>query len=205
MKHDKSRKRMDSDHLGVANPIRPEDLDRHVTHQGIYPSILASHGVPWSTYVRSQRVSSRSISSSTEALDSDQARQTTQRILQHTRSLPTNSPVPHVPTTDREYRSNSGLSDRYTTRIPMAIGVDRSSYRGYVSEHDDYVTLGSITPMSSSIGMIVKPKTKSVKSKGSVESESSHPIIGESAAMFTDMMDTILKVLDRRMAAAAQA
>ena len=91
MKRDKSRKRMDSDHLRVANPIRPEDLDRCVTHQGVYPSLPASRGVPWSAYVRSQSVSSRSVSSSTEALDSDQARQTTRRILQHTWSLPTNS------------------------------------------------------------------------------------------------------------------
>ena len=155
--------------------------------------------------MRSQRVSPRSILSSTEALDSDQARQTTQRILQHTRSLPTNSPVPHILTTDREYRSDSGLSDRYTTRIPMATGIDRSSYRGYMTEQDDYATLGSITPTSSSIGMLVRPKTKSVRPKGSVESESSHPIIGESAAMFTDMTDMMLKVLDRRMAAVAQA
>ena len=207
MKHDKSRKQMDSDHLGVANPIRPEDLDRRVTRHGIYPSLPASRGVPWSTYVRSQRsqrVSSRSISSSTEALDSDQARQTTQRILQHTRSLPTNSPVPYVSTTDREYRSDSGLHERYTTRIPRVTGINRSSYRGYMTEHDDYTTLGSLTPTSSSIGMIVRPKTKSVRPKGSIESESSHPIIGESAAMFTDMTDTMLKVLDRRMAAVAQ-
>ena len=205
MKHGKSRKQMDSDHLGVAKPIRLEDLDRRVTQHGIYPSLPASGGVPWSTYVRSQRVSSRSISSSTEALDSDQARQTTQRILQHTRSLPTNSPVPYVSMTDREYRSDSGLSERYTTRIPMATGVDRSSYRGHMTEQDDYATLGSLTPTSSSIGMIVRPKTKSVRPKGSIESESSHPIKGESAAMFTDMTDTMLKVLDRRMAAAAQA
>ena len=205
MKRDKSRKQMDSDHLGVANPIRPKDLDRCVTRQGVHPSLPASCGVPWSTYVRSQRVSSRSISSSTEALDSDQARQTTQRILQHTRSLPTNSPVPYVSTTDREYRSDSGLSERYTTRIPMATGINRSSYRGYVTEQDDYATLGSITPTSSSTGMIVRPKTKSVRPKGSIESESSHPIIGESAAMFTDMTDTMLKVLDRRMAVTAQA
>ena len=34
--------------------------------------------------------------------------------------------------------------------------------------------------------------------------QASHPIIGESAAMFTDMTDTMLKVLDRRMAATAQ-
>ena len=98
----------------------------------------------------------------------------------------------------------------------MATGVDRSSYMGYMTEHDDYATLGSITPTSSSIGMFVKPKTKSVSShgslmpKGNVEGErvvptSSHPIIGESAAMFTDMTDTMLKVLDRRMAATAQA
>ena len=167
MKHDKSRKRMDSDHLRVANPIRPEDLDRRITHQGVYPSLPASHGVPWSTYVRSQRVSSRSISSSTEALDSDQARQTTRRILQHTRSLPTDSSVPQVLTTDREYRSDSGLSDRYTTRTPMTPGVDRSSYLGYMTEHDDYAALGSITPTSSSIGMFVRPKTKSVSSHGS--------------------------------------
>ena len=216
MKCDKSRKRMDSDHLHVANPIRPEDLDRCVTQQGVYPSLPASHGVPWSAYVRSQRVSSRSVSSSTEALVSDQARQTTRRILQHTRSLPTDSPVPHILTTDREYRSDSGLSDRYTTRTPMATGVDKSSYMGYMTEHDDYATLGSITPTSSSIGMFVKPKTKSMSShgshmpKGNVEGErvvstSSHPIIGESAAIFTDMTDTMLKVLDRRMAAMAQA
>ena len=107
--------------------------------------------------------------------------------------------------TDREYRSDSGLSERYTTRIPMATGINRSSYRGYMTEQDDYATLGSITPTSSSIGMIVRPKTKSVRPKGSIESESSHPIIGESAAMFTDMTDTMLKVLDRRMAAVAQA
>ena len=218
MKHDKSRKRMDSDHLRVANPIRPEDLDRRVTRQGIYPSLPASHGVPWSTYVRSQKVSSRSrsVSSSTEALDSDQARQTTLRILQHTRSLPTNSPVPHIPTTDREYRSDSGLSERYTTRIPMATGVDRSSYRGYMTEYEDYATLGNRTPTTSSIGMIVRPKTRSVSSYGSLTSKgkresdkavptSSPPIIGESAGMFTDMTDTMLKVLDRRMAVTAQA
>ena len=64
--------------------------------------------------------------------------------------------------------------------------------------------------------MFVRPKTKSVSSHGSfmpkgnadgerVVPTSSHPIIGESAAMFTDMTDTMLKVLDRRMAATSQA
>ena len=192
-------------------------MDRRVTRHGVYPSIPASQGVPWSTYVRSQRVSSRSISSSTEALDSEQARQTTRRILQHTRSLPTDSPVPYVSMTDREYRSDSGLSERYTTRIPMTTGGDRSSYRSdYVTEHDEYATLGNRTPTTSSVGMIVRPKLRSVSSHGSLTSKSkregdisvpprSPPIIGESAGMFTDMTDTMLKVLDRRTAIAAQA
>ena len=98
-----------------------------MTHHGIYISLPASPGVPWSVYVRSQRVGSRSVSSSTDALDSDQARRTTQRILQHTRSLPTDSPVPYIPSTDREYRSDSGLSDQYTVRTPIATGVSRST------------------------------------------------------------------------------
>ena len=214
MKHDMARRRTDSvvapDHLSVAKPLRPEDLDRCVTRHGIYPSLPASPGVPWSAYVRSQRRGSRSVSSSTEALDSDQARCITQRIIQHTRSLPTNSPVPYAPSTDREYRSESGLSDRYTSRAPLVTGACRSSYDGYVTEHDDYATLGGITPAPSSTGIIVHPRigagTTSThgspiqKDTMNVEravSTSSHPIIGESATVFTDMTDTMLKVLDR--------
>ena len=209
---------MESDHLRVANPIRPEDLDRRVTRHGIYPSLPASHGVPWSTYVRSQKVSSRSrsISSTTEALDSDQARQTTRRILQHTRSLPTSSPEPQIQLIGREYRSDSGLSERYVTRTPMTIGGDRSSYRSdYTTGYDDYAALHSRTSPTPSIGMIVRQKTKSISSHGSLTSKvrregksvpiSSYPIIGESAAMFTDMTDTMLKLLDRRMAINAKA
>ena len=185
-----------------------------MTHHGIYPSLPASPGVPWSAYVRSQRGGSRSVSSSTDALDSDQARHTTQRIIQHTRSLPTDSPVPYIPLTDREYKSDSGLSDKYTVGTPIATGVSRSSYEGYMTEHDDYAALEGITPTSSSAGMFVNPRTKSMSSRGSLiqkdnanveraVSTSSHPIIGESATVFTDM--TMLKVLDRRMAVTAQA
>ena len=89
-------------------------------------------------------------------------------------------------------------------------GVHRSSYDGYVTEHDDYATLGGITPTPSSTGIIVHPRigagTTSMcgspiqKDTMNVEgavSSSSHPIIGESATVFTDMTDTMLKVLDR--------
>ena len=88
MKHDMARRRTDSvvapDHLSVAKPLRPEDLDRRVTLHGIYPSLPTSPGVPLNVHVRSQRMGSRSVSTSTEALDSDQARPITQRIIQHT-------------------------------------------------------------------------------------------------------------------------
>ena len=212
MKHDMSRRRADTivapDHLSVAKPLRPEDLDRRVTHHGIYPSLPASPGVPWSVCVKSQRVGSRSVSSFTDALDSDQARHTTQRIIQHTRSLPNDSPVPYMPSTDREYRSDSGLSDRYVDRTPIATGVSRSSNEGYRTEHGDYAVLRDIMPASSSAGMFVNPRTKSMSSHRSpiqkdnakvesVVSISSHPILGESATVFTDMTDTMLKVLDR--------
>ena len=109
MKCSNSRQRLDPvlapDQFGVAKPLGPEDLDRYVTRHGIYPTFLLPMGVLWSEYVWSQmnrRHRSRSVSSSTEALDSDHARYITSRIVQHaqslamgTRSIPTDSPGPY--------------------------------------------------------------------------------------------------------------
>ena len=85
---------------------------------GTYPSFLAPTGVPWSEYIRSQRNRSRSVSSSTEALDSDHARYITNRIAQHarsmatgTRSLPTDSPVPYFQPIERGHVSEGIPSD----------------------------------------------------------------------------------------------
>ena len=90
-----------------------------MTQHGVYPSLPAPTGVPWSEYIRSQRNGSRSVSSSTEALDSDHARYMTRRIAQHarsmatgTRSLPTDSPVPYFQPIERGHMSEGGLSDR---------------------------------------------------------------------------------------------
>ena len=87
------------DQFSVARPLRPEDLDRRVTRYGIYPSLPAPNGVQWSEYVRTHKNISRSVSSSTEALESDHARYVTRKIVQHarsmatgTQSLPTDSP-----------------------------------------------------------------------------------------------------------------
>ena len=109
---------MAPDQFGVARPLGPEDLDRHVTRHGVYPSFPAPTGVPWNEYVRSQMNRSRSVSSSTEVLDSDHARYITRRITQHarsmatgTRSLPTGSPVPYFQQPERGYVSEGVPSD----------------------------------------------------------------------------------------------
>ena len=122
MKCNATRQRVDPvlapDQFIVARLLRSEDLDRCMTRHGIYPSLPAPNGVPWSEFVRSQRNRSRSVSSSTEALDSDHARYITRRIAQHarsmatgTRSLPTNSPVPYFQPIERGHMSEGRLSD----------------------------------------------------------------------------------------------
>ena len=85
---------------------------------GVYPSLPAPTGVPWSEYIRSQRNRSRSVSSFTEALDSDHARYITSQIAQHarsmatgTQSLPSDSPVPYFQLIERGHVSEGGLSD----------------------------------------------------------------------------------------------
>ena len=122
MKHNIVRRRVDPvlapDQFTVARLLRPENLDRCVTQHGIYPSLPAPNGVPWSEYIRSQGNRSRSVSSSTEALDSDHTRYITCRIAQHarsmatgTRSLPMNSPVPYFQPIERGHMSDGRLSD----------------------------------------------------------------------------------------------
>ena len=91
----------------------------------------------------------------------------------------------------------------------------RSSYEGYRTEYDDYASLGGVTPTAPSVERFVNPRTESISRHGSpiqkdnakerAVSPGSHPIIGEGAAVFTDMTDTMLKVLDRRMAVTAKA
>ena len=101
-----------------------------MTQHGVYPSLPALTGVPWSEYIRSERNRSRSVSSSTEALDSDHARYITNRIAQHarsmatgTRSLPTDSPVPYFQPIERGHMSEGGLSDIDSQRVAFLGGI----------------------------------------------------------------------------------
>ena len=90
----------------------------------------------------------------------------------------------------------------------IATGVHRSSHDDYATGFDDYATLGGITPAPSSTGMIVNSRTGIASTRGSpipkeptnvdrAVSSSSHHIIREATTVFTDMTDTMLKVLDR--------
>ena len=93
-----------------------------MTRYGIYPSLPAPNGVPWSEYMRTHRNRSRSVSSSTEALESDHARYVTRKIAQHARSmatstwsLPTDSPVPYFQPIERGYMSEGSQEGVYVT------------------------------------------------------------------------------------------
>ena len=103
MRHHIARRRVDPvlalDQFSVTRPLQPEDLDKRVTRQGVYPSLPAPSGIPWSEYMKTHSNKQQSISSSMEALESDHARFVTRMIVQdarmmttHTRSLPTDSP-----------------------------------------------------------------------------------------------------------------
>ena len=257
------------DQFSVARPLRPEDLDRRVTRYGIYPLLPAPNGVPWSEYVKTQRNRPRSVSSSTEALESDHARYITRRIAQHarsmatsTRSLPTVSPVPYYQPIERGYESEGRLSDLgsqdglyappFLNPLEKIVNVDGTDYHSNASETDrvstytgldDYDTLFAarhgrgaldqvpvmneqmimttsmgITPLIASMGLMVNPLERMMpvhdiahsgqREQASIPKDSlkhrvvspSSEIIGEGAAIFTDMTETILNVLDQQMA-----
>ena len=128
------------DQFSVAQPLAPEDLDRCVTEDGIYPSLPAPNGVPWSEYIRSQGNRSRSVSSSTEALNSDHAGFITSRIAQHartmaasTRSLPTNSPIPYFQPIERGPMSEGRLSDMGSIDVVFATDMQYKFHSRYRS------------------------------------------------------------------------
>ena len=120
------------------------------------------NGVPWSEYVRLQRNRSRSVSSSTEALDSDHARFITSRIAQHartmaasTRSLPTISTVPYFQPIERGHMPEGRLSDMgsidiafatdmqmpsQSTNLPRAVGLPEGTEHHPVVESDRLMT-----------------------------------------------------------------
>ena len=93
-----------------------------MTRQGVYPAIPALNGVPWSEDVKTHRNKPPSVSSSTEALESDHVTYVTRKIAQHaqamaagTRSLPTNSPILYFQPIERGYMSEGSQEGIYAT------------------------------------------------------------------------------------------
>ena len=118
-----------------------------MARQGIYPSLPVPNGIPWSEYVRTHRNRPQSISSSTEALESDHARYVTRKIAQHarsmathTRSLPTNSPVPYFQPVERGYMSEGSQEGVYATPYvdpsEHTINIGRTDYHSGITETD---------------------------------------------------------------------
>ena len=252
MRHYTGRRRGDPilapDQFGVAQPLRPKDLDRRVTRQGIYPSLPPSIGIPWSEYVQIQRNRPSSVSSSTEALESDHARYVTRKIVIHarsmvtgTRSLPTDSPVPNFQSIERGYLSEGSQEDVYATpnMEPPGHTINKggTEYHLEITETDKVSTftglddydalfavkhgrgvlnpvpvvgdqiltapLGVPTPKAGPI--LTHPMEHMMSTQDGIEKDGlqipppSSTIIGEGAAVFTDMTETILDTLDRQV------
>ena len=118
-----------------------------MTKQGIYPSLPAPNGIPWSEYVRTHRNKPPSVSSSTEALESYHARYVTRRIVQHarsmathTRSLPTDSLIPYFQPIERGYMSDGSqegvYANPYIEPSEHTINIGGTDYHSEITEMD---------------------------------------------------------------------
>ena len=101
--------------------------------------------------MRTHRNRSRSVSSSTEALESDHASYVTRKIAQYARSmatgtqlLPTNSPIPYYPPIERGYMSEGSQEDVYAPPYldpsEHTINVGGTDYHPDISETDNITT-----------------------------------------------------------------
>ena len=101
--------------------------------------------------MRTHRNKSRSVSSSTEALESDHARYVTRKIVQHarsmatgTRSLPTDSPVPYFQPIERGYMSEGSQEGVYVTPYvdpsEHTVNIGGTDYHPEITETDKVST-----------------------------------------------------------------
>ena len=126
--------------------------------------------------MRTHRNRSKSISSSTEALESDHARYVTRKIVQHarsmatgTRSLPTYSPIPYFQPIERGYMSEGSQEGVYITPYvdpsEHTVNIGGSDYHFEITETDrvstftgldDYDTLFAARHGRGALGPIPK-------------------------------------------------
>ena len=203
--------------------------------------------------MRTHRNKPTSVSSSTEALESDHARYVTKKIVQHARSmatgmrsLPTNSPTLYFQPIERGYMSEGSQEGvhaiPYIKPSEHTINVGGTDYHSEITETDrvstftgldDYDTLfaarhgrGALDPiptigeqeLTTTLGIpipmagpeLINPVGRMIPIYGNVHPDQREPlkpqttspssgIIGESAAVFTDMTETILDILDKQV------
>ena len=132
----------------------------------------------------------------------------------------------NYPTVAAEPGIYTGLHDDYDTLFEARHGRGALDPAPMTSREVISITSGGITPTPSSTGMIVNPRTEVRSTNGYlyphlrehipmgtdlsevghwVVSPSSGHIIGEGAAIFTDMTETVLDVLDRQMVLSTEA
>ena len=180
------------DQFSVARPLGPKDLDRRVTRQGIYPSLPAPNGIPWSEYVRTHRNKPQSISFSTEALESDHARYVTSTIAQHarsmathTRSLPTDSPIPYSQPIERGYMSEGSQEGITPYRVPSehTNNIGGTYYHSEITETDRVSTFTGLDDYDTLFAArhgrgALDPVPKTGETKAMVTTSISPPMIG---------------------------
>ena len=190
------------DQFSVARPLQPEDLDRRVTRQGVYPSLPARNGIPWSEYVRTHGNRSQSVSSSTEALESDHARFVTRTIVQHarsmathTRSLPTDSPIPFQ-LMERRHMSEGSLEGISPCRIPSehTIIIGGIDYHSEITETDRVSTFTELDDYDTLFAArhgrgALDPVPKIAEAKNTAATSITSPIVGP------ELVDSVEKPL----------
>ena len=163
-----------------------------MTRQGVYPSLPAPNGIPWSEYVRTHRNRPQSISSSTEALESDHARYVTSTIAQHARSmatharsLPTDSPIPYFQPIERGYMSKGSQEGIIPYRVPSEHTniIGGTDYHSKITETDRVLTFTGLDDYDTLFATrhgrgALDPVPKTGETKAMVATSISPPMIG---------------------------
>ena len=173
-----------------------------MTRQGVYPSLPAPNGIPWSEYVRTHGNRPQSVPSSTEALESDHARFVTRTIAQHARSmatharsLPTDSPIPFQ-LMERRHMSEGSLEGISPYRIPPehTTNIGGIDYHSKITETDRVSTFMGLDDYDTLFAArhgrgALDPVPKVAEAKDKVTTSITSPMIGP------ELVDSVEKPL----------
>ena len=147
---------------------------------------------PGVKFVRTHRNRPQSISSFTEALESDHARYVTSTIAQHarsmathTRSLPTDSPIPYFQPIERGYMSEGSQEGITPYRVPSEhiFHIGGTDYHSKLTKTDRVSTFTGLDDYDTSFAArhgrgALDPVPKTGETKAMVTTSVSPPMIG---------------------------